>query len=84
MFSKAFAAPLAALSLIAAAIPAGAAKSPEEQNGSAARSDNARTDNGKAERKICKRFENSASRMGSIRLCLTQAQWREFEQAREI
>lgn len=33
------------------------------------------------ERKTCRRFEASESRMKSKRLCLTRAQWKEFRDA---
>ena len=35
------------------------------------------------ERKICKTFANSASRMKSERLCLTQAGWKKFDALQE-
>ena len=33
----------------------------------------------KAERKICRTFQNSASRMKSEKLCLTREGWKKFE-----
>jgi hypothetical protein len=33
----------------------------------------------KAERKTCRTFQNTASRMKSERLCLTREEWRKFE-----
>ena len=62
----------AALSLVFAG-GAVAAKSPQDESASAA----ARA--GKDEKKICKRFDNTASRMKSERLCLTKSEWKKFE-----
>lgn len=64
---------LAAVALIAAA-PAGAS--------SGTKSDSAETQDAetpKAEKKVCKNFENTASRMKSTRLCLTKAEWKKFD-----
>ena len=33
----------------------------------------------KQDRKICRTFENSASRMKAQRVCLTKEQWKKFE-----
>jgi hypothetical protein len=33
----------------------------------------------KDEPKICRRFENTASRLKAERLCMTKEQWRKFE-----
>ncbi|HEX6376163.1 MAG TPA: hypothetical protein VFZ91_10630 [Allosphingosinicella sp.] len=65
----------AALALIAGT-PANAAKSQSEQAkaGSGAKA--------KDERKICKTFDNSESRMKRERLCLTRAQWKKFDEVR--
>ena len=84
MFLQAFAASLAALALIAAApVPtAGLASSQDRDNGSAASSGQG-ADSAKAERKICKNFPDTVSRMRTKRLCLTQSQWREFEDAQQ-
>ena len=72
-----FFAPLAAAALLAAGSAPAFAKSEGSQNssGSAAASAEA------GERKICKRFDNSASRLRSERLCLTKAEWKKFEAA---
>ncbi|MDB5691122.1 MAG: hypothetical protein JWO81_185 [Alphaproteobacteria bacterium] len=35
----------------------------------------------KAEPKICKTFENTASRMKAERLCLTRQEWKKFDDA---
>ncbi|HEX4739263.1 MAG TPA: hypothetical protein VH331_17065 [Allosphingosinicella sp.] len=37
----------------------------------------------KSERKTCRTFENTVSRLKSERLCLTQEQWKKFEQAQQ-
>jgi hypothetical protein len=63
---------LAAFSMIALATPA-AAKAQQEEAGAGA---------SKAEKKICKTFQNSASRMKSTRLCLTKADWKKFDEQR--
>ena len=84
MVHKACAAPLAALLLIAAApaVPATALASSEEQSSASASSGQSALP-AKAERKICKRFADTTSRMRSTRLCLTRAEWREFEETQE-
>ena len=64
-------APLAALTLLAtSAAPALAKAQDGEGNGSVA---------AKSEKKICKTFENTASRMKREKLCLTKAQWKKFD-----
>ena len=83
MSRKIFAAPIAALALIAAApVPSAALASNSEQPASASQS----AESGKpakAERKICKSFTMSGSNMRSERLCLTRAQWKDFYAAQE-
>jgi hypothetical protein len=70
----------AALALIAGA-PAHAAKSQSEQ---AAESDGGGAGaKAKDERKSCRFFDNSASRMKRERLCLTREQWKKFEQEQQ-
>ena len=64
-------APLAALSMIAVAAPAAAAKGQDAPETTASA--------GKAETKTCRRFDNTTSRMKSTRLCLTKAEWKKFE-----
>lgn len=65
---------LAAFSMIALAAPAAAkAKAQDEESAGAS---------SKAEKKICKTFENSASRMKATRLCLTKADWKKFDEQR--
>ena len=83
MFNKAFAAPLAALALIAAAPPSAALASNDQPDNSSAQAQQSNSDTPKAERKICKNFEMTASHMRGQRLCLTRAQWREFYAAQE-
>jgi hypothetical protein len=70
-------APLAALSLLAGAAAPALAKAQEDQ-GSAA---SASASSGKAERKICKTFDNSASRMKATKVCLTRDQWKKHQNA---
>ena len=73
MSMKSIVASTAALALIAAT-PAFAAKGQSESAaGSGAKS--------KKERKICRSFDNSASRMKAEKLCLTREQWKKFEAA---
>ena len=65
----------AALALVAGT-PAFAAKGQSEQvaGGSAAKA--------KSERKICRTFDASESRMKRTRLCLTREGWKKFEDER--
>jgi putative hemolysin len=74
----------AAAAALVAAVPASAERTPVEaaanaaataEGGSAA----AATDKEKGERKICKTYENSASRMKREKLCLTRDEWKKFE-----
>ena len=84
MFRKVYAAPFAALILAAAApaVPTAALASGQEQQ-NASGSSGGSAEPAKAERKICKNFPDTVSRMRTKRLCLTQAQWREFEDAQQ-
>lgn len=66
----------AALALIAGA-PAHAAKN--ESARALASADGAAGAKSKEERKSCRTFDNSASRMKRQRLCLTREQWKKFE-----
>ena len=61
----------AALSMIAAAAPAYAKAQDSEQSAGAA---------AKTEKKTCKTFQNTASRMKATRLCLTKAEWKKFDE----
>jgi hypothetical protein len=83
MYRKAFAATFAAFALMAAAPPTQsvAMASNDQQSNSASSSDEGNTP--KAQRKICRNFEASGSHMRGKRLCMTQAQWREFYAAQE-
>ena len=63
---------LTALSMAFAA-PAFAAKTSQDEQPTAG--------SAKSEKKTCKTFANTASRMKSTRLCLTKAEWKKFESA---
>ena len=64
----------ATLSLLAASAGPALAKAQEgEGNASVAGAA------AKSEKKICKTFENTASRMKREKLCLTRAQWKKFD-----
>ncbi|HYE29598.1 MAG TPA: hypothetical protein VEA61_15370 [Allosphingosinicella sp.] len=65
----------AALAL-AAAVPAFAAKSQNDQRAAASGGAGAKA---KDERKTCRFYDNTASRMKRERLCLTREQWKKFE-----
>lgn len=76
MIIKQMFAATAAIALTAAG-PAFAAKSQDRQ---AAESDGGGAgDKAKDERKICKTFDSTESRMKREKLCLTREGWREFE-----
>jgi hypothetical protein len=64
----------AALAMVAGT-PAFAAKN---QNRQVAASDSG--GGGEKVKKICRNFDNSATRMKRERLCLTRAEWKKFEQ----
>ena len=66
----------AALALVAGA-PAHAAKN--ESARALAAADSGASAKSKDERKSCRYFDNSASRMKRERLCLTREQWKKFE-----
>jgi hypothetical protein len=69
----------AALALVAGA-PAHAAKSQAERALAAAADGGAGAGaKAKNERKTCRTFDNSASRMKRERLCLTREQWKKFD-----
>lgn len=80
---KIIATSIAALLLAGAAIPAAA----EPAAGAAASQDGASaSDQGaaaKAERKTCRRFDNSARRTQAVTLCLTKQEWKKFEESQE-
>ena len=67
----------AALALIAGA-PAHAAKN--ESARALAAADSAAGAKAKEERKTCRLFDNSVSRMKRERLCLTREQWKKFDE----
>jgi hypothetical protein len=72
----------AALALIAGA-PAYAAKSQSERALAAADGGVGAAAQAKEERKTCRTFDNTATRMKRERLCLTREQWRKFEEQQE-
>ncbi|HEX8622146.1 MAG TPA: hypothetical protein VF718_09250 [Allosphingosinicella sp.] len=69
-----------AFGLIAGA-PAHAAKN--ENARALAAADAAAGAKAKEERKICRFFDNSASRMKRERLCMTREQWKKFDAQQE-
>jgi hypothetical protein len=77
MSSKMILASVAALAM-AAGTPAFAAK---DQNRQVGASDSDGGAGEKVEKKTCRTFPNSASRMKSERLCLTKAEWKKFEES---
>ena len=78
MSGRIIAVPFAALALIAAAPVPSAALAGSAQGNSSADSSGQQGKAAKPERKICKNFDMSGSHIPE-RLCLTRAQWREFE-----
>lgn len=70
----------AALALIAGA-PAHAAKN--ESARALAAADSAAGAKAKAERKTCRYFDNTASRMKRERLCMTREEWKKFDAEQE-
>ena len=83
MTRKIFAAPIAALALIAAAPVPSAALAGNSQSQSSPSGETRDTTAAKSERKICKTFHMSGSHARADRLCLTRAQWKEFDAAQE-
>jgi hypothetical protein len=74
----------AAVAALIAAAPASAERTPVEAANAAAAtaeagSPAAATDRDKSERKICKTYEYSASRLKREKLCLTRDEWKKFE-----
>ncbi len=84
MIRKAYFIPLAAVVLAAAApAPTSAlASNPGPQNVASDQSGGGDS-TAKPERKICKTLANTARRVDTKRLCLTRAEWREFNEAME-
>ncbi len=65
---------IAAAALVGAGSAPAFAKSQDNQtNGSVAAASD------KGERKICKRFDNTASRLRSEKVCLTKSDWKKFD-----
>ena len=62
---------LAAAMSMAFAAPALAKTAQDEPTGGSA----------KVEKKTCRTFQNSASRLKSTKLCLTKAEWKKFDAA---
>ena len=81
MFRKAQLIPLAALVLVAAAPPSVALASNGEQQNVASQQSGGSDSAAKAERKICKTLADTARRTNTKRLCMTRAEWREFNEA---
>ena len=82
MTRKIFAAPIAALALIAAApVPSAALASNSQSQNASGQSGEAPA--AKGERKICKTFHMSGSHARPERLCMTRAQWKEFDAAQD-
>ncbi len=72
-------APIALAALIAT--PALAAKGRAEANApDAVAATSQEAPAAKADPKICRRYENTASRMRAERLCLTREEWRKFDE----
>ncbi|HLL31724.1 MAG TPA: hypothetical protein VK403_12080 [Allosphingosinicella sp.] len=67
----------AALALVAGT-PAFAAKGSQNEQASAAQSAGS-----KSQRKICKTFENTSSRMKQQRVCLTREEWKKYDQGQQ-
>ena len=83
MTRKIFAAPIAALALIAAAPVPSAALASNSQSQASSSGQSGEAPAAKSERKICKTFHMSGSHARAERLCLTRAQWKEFDDAQE-
>ncbi len=66
----------AALAMVAGT-PAFAAKSQSQQ---LAASDAGGGGGGEKDRKTCRRFKNTVSRMKAEKVCLTRSEWKKFEQ----
>lgn len=81
MFRKAHLIPIAALALVAAAPPSAALASNGEQQNVTSSESGGSDATAKGDRKICKTLANTARRTATKRLCMTRAEWREFEEA---
>jgi hypothetical protein len=74
--------PIAALVLVAAApAPSAALASSGEQQNVTSDQFGGSDATAKGERKICKTLANTARRTDTKRLCMTRAEWREFNDA---
>ena len=71
----------AALALLAGA-PAYAAKSQSQQAVDRG-GDGGGSGKAMSERKTCQFFDNTASRMKRVRLCLTREEWKKFEEGQQ-
>jgi hypothetical protein len=69
---------IALTALIATPALADRTHSPDTADQAASAPANA-TAGGKEERKICRRFENTASRMKAETLCMTKEEWRKYQ-----
>jgi hypothetical protein len=83
MTRKILAAPIAALALIAAAPVPSAVLASNSQPQSVSSGQSGEAPAAKGERKICKKFYMSGSHVRGERLCLTRAQWKDFNEAQE-
>jgi S-adenosylhomocysteine hydrolase len=70
----------AALAL-AAGTPAFAARSSQSEQGAAAADTSA--SQAKSQRKTCRMIEKTESRVGRLRLCLTEPQWKKFDEEQD-
>ena len=82
MSTKLIFASTAALALIAGA-PAYAAKGEDSTRALAAAADGSVGAKAKEERKTCRYFDNTASRMKRERICLTREGWKKFDADQE-
>lgn len=71
----------AAAAALLAASPAFAKAAPGEQASDTASTSASDAGKDKAERKTCRTFQNTVSRVKSEKLCLTREGWRKFEAA---
>ena len=83
MTRKIFAAPIAALALIAAAPVPSSALASNSQSQPSSNGQSGQAPAAKGERKICKTFQTTGSHARPERLCMTRAQWKEFDALQE-
>jgi hypothetical protein len=79
MTRQALLAAAAALTMIATPALAERGRSSEAATTEAATAPAQASPDAKAEKKTCRTFQNTVSRMKSERLCLTREEWRKFE-----